>query len=525
MTNISRVCMKMMVHEVMQIIKKFEAEARYGKKGLNKKVKYIEVMEIPHVDKWNVKETLILTSFYAIKDDEQAQINIVKSFIELKASGLIIKLGRFIDEIPPSIVQLAEEHHFPIITLPKDVPYIDILTPLYAKLQQSTDDRLIEEIEGKSYENVTTILQDIYKSFGLVMYIENMNGELLYCAHKLKSDKWRNDFTLFSLPTYEQTEMYVQKFNTEFETYEKHACIYSEALKRMVVTLFAKGKKYGLLHIVYERNKQKELLMDTEIFRLVDKIHITMMAEIVSLQMQKGEFIERWNYLEDEKDLKMVIHLAQLNITEAIGYHTFLRKSLILLSHIENMMKHLTEVKDYIVMERNENVFVLVWINHREATSIELKHQWKKQQPRTLLENVKIGISYPFIDTTSIIEKVDNTAKVIEIGKDLGLNSTVYDQSELGISSILLNLQKDPHVNDFVHYMMLPLQQMEADLIETLKVYLAENCNASRTAKVMYLNRRTITYRLKRIREIMNIDLNDAKTIFSLQYCFYMMND
>src|SRR5699024_8674617 len=173
------------------------------------------------------------------------------------------------------------------------------------------------------------------------------------------------------------SDLYVQKFNTEFETYEKHAGIYSEALKRMVVTLFAKGKKYGLLHIVYERNKQKELLMDTEIFRLVDKIHITMMAEIVSLQMQKGEFIERWNYLEDEKDLKMVIHLDQLNITEAIAYHTFLRKSFILLSHIENMMKHLTEVKDYIVMERNENVFVLVWINHREATSIELKHQWK----------------------------------------------------------------------------------------------------------------------------------------------------
>jgi DNA-binding PucR family transcriptional regulator len=64
-------------------------------------------------------------------------------------------------------------------------------------------------------------------------------------------------------------------------------------------------------------------------------------------------------------------------------------------------------------------------------------------------------------------------------------------------------------------------------LLSTLIVYLDQNQNIKKTADALHIHINTLTYRLKRIEEILLTDLNDGQQLFNIhlasnmyQYCF-----
>ncbi|MBQ3267475.1 MAG: helix-turn-helix domain-containing protein, partial [Atopobiaceae bacterium] len=54
------------------------------------------------------------------------------------------------------------------------------------------------------------------------------------------------------------------------------------------------------------------------------------------------------------------------------------------------------------------------------------------------------------------------------------------------------------------------------DYIDTLRAYLDNGCNASQTAKAMYLHRSTLVQRLDRIREIVDLELPERRLYLSM---------
>ena len=52
----------------------------------------------------------------------------------------------------------------------------------------------------------------------------------------------------------------------------------------------------------------------------------------------------------------------------------------------------------------------------------------------------------------------------------------------------------------------------DARLVATLDAYLANGCNASRTARAINLHLKSVQYRLRRISEICGLDLGDRET-------------
>src|SRR5699024_11373770 len=86
--------------------------------------------------------------------------------------------------------------------LPKEVSYEELLTPLYKQLYVSGNITLIDKLENYSYTNIVSLLNEIYRSFGLVIYIEDLQGALIFSSDYKIRDIWRNSDELFSLPSY-----------------------------------------------------------------------------------------------------------------------------------------------------------------------------------------------------------------------------------------------------------------------------------------------------------------------------------
>ena len=59
-------------------------------------------------------------------------------------------------------------------------------------------------------------------------------------------------------------------------------------------------------------------------------------------------------------------------------------------------------------------------------------------------------------------------------------------------------------------------QSRKGELLSTLIVYLDQNQNIKRTADSLHIHTNTLSYRLKRIEEILVTDLNDSQSLFNI---------
>ncbi|MBA9006555.1 MULTISPECIES: PucR family transcriptional regulator [Thermomonospora] len=98
-----------------------------GRSGLDRIVQRLNVMEVPDILAWVKPNELLLTTGYPLRNTPQALENLVADLDERGLSALAVKLGRYLDGLPPQMIEQADRLGFPLILLPGDVGFDDIL--------------------------------------------------------------------------------------------------------------------------------------------------------------------------------------------------------------------------------------------------------------------------------------------------------------------------------------------------------------------------------------------------------------
>ena len=63
-------------------------------------------------------------------------------------------------------------------------------------------------------------------------------------------------------------------------------------------------------------------------------------------------------------------------------------------------------------------------------------------------------------------------------------------------------------------------ERYNTDFIETLRTYLECDRSAAKAAEKLHLHRSTFFYRIKKLEELLNVDLNDSKLLFLYELSF-----
>ncbi|TVP90016.1 PucR family transcriptional regulator [Alkalibacterium sp.] len=87
---------------------------------LTREINTIETTETPDVANFLPKHTFLLTTGMAFQDNPEALCSFISSLDELPVAGLGIKLGRYIDEVPPTVIQHANNLNFPLVDIPRE---------------------------------------------------------------------------------------------------------------------------------------------------------------------------------------------------------------------------------------------------------------------------------------------------------------------------------------------------------------------------------------------------------------------
>ncbi len=102
-----------------------------GHHGALNIVKKIDILESPYpiVEKFLMPYEFVFTSFWNCRDDKENRINLVKALIRNKCSGIGIMPGPNLNDcIDDEIIKLANEFDLPVLYIPSNVLWSDIIS-------------------------------------------------------------------------------------------------------------------------------------------------------------------------------------------------------------------------------------------------------------------------------------------------------------------------------------------------------------------------------------------------------------
>jgi len=115
------------VAELLKVPPLARARVVGGHDGLRRPVRGVNVMEVPDILDWVKPDELLLTTAYPLRDDPVALDALIPRLAERGLAGIALKPGRYIKAIPPSMIEAADQHAFPLIELPPEASFNEII--------------------------------------------------------------------------------------------------------------------------------------------------------------------------------------------------------------------------------------------------------------------------------------------------------------------------------------------------------------------------------------------------------------
>jgi purine catabolism regulator len=113
-----------------------------GEKGLDRPVTRVNVMEVPDVLPYVRQDELLVTTGYALRENPDQLGRLVRELHRRGVAAIGVKLGRYLDEMPPSAIEAGDELGFPVVALPSSTSYDELLTAVLTAVLDHQAQRL-----------------------------------------------------------------------------------------------------------------------------------------------------------------------------------------------------------------------------------------------------------------------------------------------------------------------------------------------------------------------------------------------
>jgi len=126
-----------------------------GESGLDTNlVSTVTVLDAPDIERWVHGGEFVITSGYIFKDDPTALVQVIENLSKGGMAAIGIKLERFLKTLPTEVIEAANKLRFPIINVPIDFAFSDIINPVLSNVvnAQAQELRFSEKVSQSFYE-------------------------------------------------------------------------------------------------------------------------------------------------------------------------------------------------------------------------------------------------------------------------------------------------------------------------------------------------------------------------------------
>ncbi len=310
-------------------------------------------------------------------------------------------------------------------------------------------------------------------------------------------------------------------------------------------------ENYGWLGILNPPKTQVEKVsIAVERSLAVLALILLKIQEIHSTELRlKGEFLEtllayrdvdfihrtitNYGYRKNQLHALLVIDLEPINKTIETDP---------LLSHSTSYMKALQEQfrkalhpisTQVIPFIKGTQLIFLLETDSDLSEKIQADSLWKMLAKDQLLWQIiknewrlKASASNLFTDLKAFKDAYQHALYAIEIGTVYHKDDFLVFYSQLKVKRFLLNNEADELKQFTVDTLGLLIdydQKSQARLLDTLRIYIRTNNSWTQTKEQLFIHGNTLTYRLRRIEEILGLHLNDYSDRLNIQIAFEIM--
>lgn len=195
----------------------------------------------------------------------------------------------------------------------------------------------------------------------------------------------------------------------------------------------------------------------------------------------------------------------------------------VLLSQVQRVIDATGVGVAALVAARGEDVIVLWPHSDGQPPAAELAESLRGQI-RPYVGGVSVGLGPPCSAVTEYGDAYRLAAGALDLVQRAGQRDRVVALGDLGMYRLLLQVKRPEELIDFMHGVLRPLYEYDGrrdtTLVETLRAFLGCGFSAAATAEALIVHPNTISYRLRRIEELLGINCHDPEALLRFQFAF-----
>lgn len=127
----------MTVKDLLQLKEFSNFELLAGEDGLDREIDSVNIIDSPDSHSYFHGGELLLTNTYIMRDDPKILIEFTRACSAIGSAAIGIKLGRYLEQLPDAFFEMANDLRVPIIALPVEIPFEQIIKTVYTEIVNS----------------------------------------------------------------------------------------------------------------------------------------------------------------------------------------------------------------------------------------------------------------------------------------------------------------------------------------------------------------------------------------------------
>lgn len=517
-----------------------------GERGMGKVITGVNIMEVPDILDWVKPGELLITTAYSIKDDMKAQQELVPRLHKKGLAGLAIKTKRYLERIPQIMIDEGNKLGFPIVEIPYDIPFPDLMNAILMEIYSKQADVLMrmDEIHQKITEVV--LFGGGLKEIGNTLYDIIKNPMVI-----------RDNIFCKSVPIASEEEKKIltkeirKTINSDYISCHVDEDISKEG--KFIFPIIAGKRIYGEIHI-WELAKKINAVDIRAVQYACTVAALELMKQITIFEVEsrhRNEFIEGLLSLDEN------VRASAIKQLDVFGLDMD-RQFVVLLIYIEDLETYFydnpqsngTQYKNRLIKTiedavAGKNVRILSGSKGNTLTMVAAFRQNGEDKctkekninmMRQIIEAIKrnysnislfAGMGRCYYDINELWKSYEEAKKSLSFAR-IFKNDSIIHYDNLGIFRLLCMEHQENEINKFYKEMIEPLKEYDeqkgGELIKTLQMYYECGGNLKKVSEKMYIHYNTILYRIQKIQQITNMNLSNPNDRLNLEVSLKIMS-
>lgn len=503
---------------------------------IDRKVEGLDITEAQDIKHFTSPYMLILTTAMNYQEDQDGLIQLISDLNEIQTAALGIKVSRFLKSIDQKVIDYANSIEFPLIEIPEAWNLGDITHHISSYISDDESEKMnyslniqqeLNHMLIKGYD-ANLMVERFSKLLKVPIMLINPFDDVEAVSHHYTHNRQLLNENLKYFKLYKSTQDIKQNTKSSFN--EKHVIFEVPAFNYfpyylMVSNVDTLSYPFSLLTIeqavttisfaIYKNSRIKATEQQD-----VNRFFESLMTENTLSIKQHPDLFKRYNiHLSDFYQ----ILICAIDSEDGVENSVYLNERYQMTSEWLSNMLH--------DIDNTISVFTLP-SNYRFAVLLQTKHQYyldyckfiQNEYTKYFCGNISIGVGNAVSEFSQLPSSFFEANEAYEDEAEKGEKAFLKVYKSKSVQE-LLQLIPESKLKPFITYTLGPLaypkKTKDKELKYTLKVYMDNQCDITKTADEIFIHRNTVKYRIKKCEEIIGYPVEDPVRSLDIRIALY----